>query len=189
MKLTRTVAGGTVLTLDEVKKHVEVEGTTAHDTQLTRLIAQATDFVEGPTGKLLALNSQTWEGRLDCFPSCIEIPIWPVISIDQIQYIDADGATQTLATSAWEADTYDNPATIRPVWGTTFPTTEKVYNAVTVTFTAGFSAVPEDIKGALLLLIGHWFENREDSVVGTIVSDTPKGFDAIIEKYAPRAIA
>lgn len=192
MKLTRTSAGAQVLTLDEVKKHVEVEGTTAHDAQLTRLIQQATDFVEGPTGKLLALNEQTWEMRLDRFCPYIQIPIWPIISVDQIQYVDLDGATQTLDAAVWEADVYDNPAMIRARSERSFPGTKWQFNAVTITFTAGWPAdpgVPEDLKGALLLLIGHWFDNREDSIVGTIVSKTPKGFDSIIEKYAPRAIA
>lgn len=41
----------------------------------------------------------------------------------------------------------------------------------------------DDITTAMLLLIGHWYENRESVVVGTIVADLPMAVEALISPY------
>lgn len=41
----------------------------------------------------------------------------------------------------------------------------------------------DDITTAMLLLIGHWFENRESVVVGTITSELPMAVQALISPY------
>ena len=53
----------------------------------------------------------------------------------------------------------------------------------------GDPAIPEegleftdDIKIAALLLIGHWYENREDSA-DVAVKNIPMGFNALISPY------
>lgn len=42
--------------------------------------------------------------------------------------------------------------------------------------------VTQDIKLALLLIIGHWYANREDTSVGEFKS-IPMGFKALLEPY------
>ena len=41
----------------------------------------------------------------------------------------------------------------------------------------------DDITTAMLLMIGHWFENRESVVVGTTTSELPMAVDALICPY------
>lgn len=41
----------------------------------------------------------------------------------------------------------------------------------------------DDITTAMLLLIGHWYANRESVVVGTITSEVPMAVDALIIPY------
>lgn len=41
----------------------------------------------------------------------------------------------------------------------------------------------DDITTAMLLLIGHWYANRESVVVGTITSEVPMAVDALICPY------
>lgn len=64
-----------------------------------------------------------------------------------------------------------------------------------VTYDAGFTAgtgdeweAPEDIKQAVLLLVGHWFENREAVVVGTITAEVKLGVDALIDGHIRVAV-
>ncbi|MBY5942774.1 head-tail connector protein [Halomonas sp. DP5N14-9] len=39
------------------------------------------------------------------------------------------------------------------------------------------------VRTAMLLLIGHWYENREAVVVGTITSEVPMAVEALIQPY------
>jgi hypothetical protein len=40
--------------------------------------------------------------------------------------------------------------------------------------------VPEFMLAALLLLIGHYYENREETVAGVTISTVPRAFDALV---------
>lgn len=44
-------------------------------------------------------------------------------------------------------------------------------------------AAPADIQQAVLLLVGHWFENRESVVVGTSAVEVPLSVQAILSAY------
>lgn len=41
----------------------------------------------------------------------------------------------------------------------------------------------DDLVTAMLLLIGGWYENRESITTGTIVTQTPLAFEALISPY------
>jgi uncharacterized phiE125 gp8 family phage protein len=60
-------------------------------------------------------------------------------------------------------------------------------DAVTIEFTAGYgaaaSAVPAEIKQAMYLMIGHWYENRESVNVGNIVNELPFAAQALLEPF------
>lgn len=43
--------------------------------------------------------------------------------------------------------------------------------------------IADDILLALMLLVGHWYENREPVNVGNIVTPFPFGFDSLLEPY------
>lgn len=186
MKLERTVEPSAPLTLVDVKSHLRVVHD-SDDAYITSLITSAADYIEGYHGSALALGSQTWAMYLDDFPAVVTIPIWPVQSVSSITYRDADGTTQAL--TDFDADEKGNPATITPNPGASFPQADGKFNSVTVTFTAGFTRVPGDLKQAMLLLIGHWYENREAVNVGNIVNEYPLAFEAILNKYAARGFA
>jgi hypothetical protein len=42
---------------------------------------------------------------------------------------------------------------------------------------------PADIKLAYLLIIGQFYENRSNIIVGTVVDDIPKGTEYILDQY------
>ena len=41
-------------------------------------------------------------------------------------------------------------------------------------------ALTDDVKQAILLLVGHWYANRESVVVGTISAEVPMGVPALL---------
>jgi hypothetical protein len=43
--------------------------------------------------------------------------------------------------------------------------------------------VPADLKEAVLLLAGHWYENREASLVGVTAVVIPFGVEAIVNEH------
>lgn len=43
--------------------------------------------------------------------------------------------------------------------------------------------IEDDILLALLLLVGHWYENREQVSVGNTVTSFPFGFESLLDPY------
>ena len=41
--------------------------------------------------------------------------------------------------------------------------------------------VPETVRHGLMLLIAHWYENRENELMGTISKNLPYGFEALMD--------
>ncbi|EPA6640343.1 TPA: head-tail connector protein [Serratia marcescens] len=41
----------------------------------------------------------------------------------------------------------------------------------------------DDVKAAMLLLIGHWYENRETVSVGQVATDIPFAAEALLQPY------
>lgn len=121
------------LEVAEAKLYARVTHTD-EDELFQALIQTARELVEG---RGIAIHTQTWELSLDRFPVCIRVPIAPLQSVTSITYTDADGASQVLASSGYTVDTRSRPARILPAYGTSWPATRAVPNAVIVKFVAG----------------------------------------------------
>lgn len=70
-------------------------------------------------------------------------------------------------------------------YGKSWPsTTLRPANAVCVTFVAGYgddsTDVPQKFRSAMLLLIGHLYENREAVVTGVVPTKVPIGVEALL---------
>lgn len=94
------------------------------------------------------------------------LPKPPLGAVSQISYFDPTTQVSTiLDPSKYLVDPYTVPARIMPSYGNVWPTTWEVLNAVTISYTAGFSAdgslVPESLKTAIRLLVAHWYAHRE----------------------------
>ena len=102
---------------------------------------------------------------LDRFPTLIISPPHPpLVSVTGIVYVDTDGADQTLGSSVYRVDTVNEPGRITLEYNQSWPSTREVTNAVTITYQAGYgkaAAVPDDVKAAIKLLVGHLYEHRE----------------------------
>jgi uncharacterized phiE125 gp8 family phage protein len=182
----RQVSGpnGSPVNLADVKHRIRVDiNTTAEDNDIQRMIDDAVARIDGPHGTGIVLMEQQWELRLDAFMPVIEIPLYPVLSIDSIKYDDRDGNEQTLSQSDYEADIHSNPARIIPAQD--WPETKDGMAVVRVTFTAGHSTadnIPADLKQAIYLTVGHDYAHRE-SVLTTRSYIVPEAVQAILDRY------
>lgn len=163
-------------TVSEVKDHLRIEeGVVEEDAYLASLVRAARVWAEGYTNR--SLLSQTWETRFDCFAREMFLPRFPLRSVTSVKYLDSTGTEQTVATSVYDVDTFTVPGRITLGYSQTWPTPRVVTHAVRITFVAGYgtngSDIPEDIRHAMLLLIGAWHENREPVIVGASVSALP----------------
>lgn len=177
------------VTLSEAKAHLRVDGTD-EDTLISSLIVAARQYAERYMRR--ALINQTWRYDADAFEDRIQLWPSPVSSISSVTYVDATGSTVTVSGSDYQADLAAEPAILTPsyaaaVWP--IPRASSL-GSVRVTFVAGYgasaSAVPTGIKQAILLLIGHWFANRE--VTSSKTSELPFAVSALLDNYQVPAL-
>ena len=178
------------ISLQEAKDHLRVTATD-EDALIESLITAARQTIEGRFGVIQrALITQTWDWTLDGFPSdstvALQVPFPPLQSVTSITYLDGDGASQTWSAAKYTVDAKSLIGRIIPAWDEDYPETRSVINAVTVRFAAGFGGaqqdVPMPIRQAMLLLIGHMYENRETHIMGVAVAELPT-VDRLLAPY------
>ena len=108
-------------------------------------------------------------------------------------YVDEAGALQTLEAERYQWRKGSFEARIRPAYGLSWPTVRRVFDAIRVTFTAGYAAtdadppsvdlVPSSLKTAMLMLISHWYEHRETVVIGQVQAEVEFGFNALVNRH------
>lgn len=128
-------------TLTQIKALIPINGTD-HDARITTLISALRMEAEQITGRSLATS--TWQIKLDEFPYEIRLLWPPIVSVESVEYVDADGATQTLSSSLYVVDSHNEPGWILPATDTEWPSTYDTANAVTVNYTAGYGATSPD---------------------------------------------
>lgn len=146
--------------------------------QVQEFLAAALARIEAFTER--ALLTQTWTLKLDgWWTGDLELPKPPLQSVTSIVYAtDAGTATATVSTDVYEVDTDSEPGRVRLKPNQVWPA--EPYdrpNCITITFVAGWAAatsVPADIRNAARLLLGHYDQNREAVVTGTIATMLPE---------------
>jgi uncharacterized phiE125 gp8 family phage protein len=168
MAVNQTVAPTSEpLTTAEAKAHLKVD-TSDEDTLIDAYVTAARGWCEQYLRRQLI--TATWELLLeDFYQESIPLPWAPLQSITSIVYTDSDGVSQTVSSSDYTVDIKSTPGQVYPVYGEYWPTPRAERNAVTITYVAGYgaaSAVPEEIRTAIRLLVGHYYEHRGDEGAG-----------------------
>jgi uncharacterized phiE125 gp8 family phage protein len=181
--------------LADAKTYLRVDGTN-EDSLIAGLIQAATDHVERVTRRTMIYT--TYRLKLDSFPDGpIELPRSPAVDITagatyaydmpSIDYFDQVGDEISLEKEVdYELDLTENPPCLQLPAMTYWPLTQAgKAKAVTVDFVAGYgptaATVPALLKQGILLLVGHWYENRE--AVGSVGSEMALAVDSILKIY------
>ena len=180
----KTGPTSTVISLAEAKTFLRIDSDYDDDnTYITSLINVATGVVEEFTRRRLV--TQTFNIFYDEFPSFIDLQIGDVASVTHIKYYDTDNSLQTLHPSNYDVDTKIRPGRIYQSETGDFPNTYERPNAVEVEFIVGgtSSDVPAPIVQAIYIIVGRYYENRQDVVMGTQVNELPLMVDHLLTPY------
>jgi phage conserved hypothetical protein, phiE125 gp8 family len=159
------------VSLPEAKAHLRVDAAD-DDSLITALITAAREYCEAFQNR--AYVTQAWQLWLDAWPegSEIRIPRPPLQAVNGVKYYGADNTEYVLPPADYFVDTRSEPGRIVLAYGKSWPSvTLRPANAVCVEFVAGYGGadkMPQRVKQAMYLLIGHWYEHREAVLTGSI---------------------
>lgn len=142
------------------------------DALIAQYMAAAKAWVERYTA-LVTEETELTQTFLE-FGDYLELSRGPVVELTEIAYTDTSGDPQTV-TGARLQGLLIYPPTAG------WPGTE-TYSTITVTYDAGYGGynpVPDELTSAQLLLIGHWYANREAVAVGDAANEIPFAVEAL----------
>lgn len=180
----KTGPATTAISLAEAKSFLRVDSDYDDDNAyITSLIGVATNVVEQFTRRRLI--TQTYNIYYDEFPPFMDLQVGNVASVTHVKYYDTDNTLQTLNTSEYDVDIRVKPGRIYQAEDGNFPSTYERANSVEVEFVVGSAAsdVEDAIKQAMYIVIGRYYENRQDVVMGTQVNELPLMVDHLLTPY------
>ncbi|EJC75558.1 phage conserved hypothetical protein, phiE125 gp8 family [Rhizobium leguminosarum bv. trifolii WSM2012] len=182
MGLRLKTAVAPIISTADAKAHLRVLHSD-DDAYIDGLIAAAGDWLFGENSWLgRPATASTWELTFASFPAgkiCIPKP--PLVSVDGVFYTPEDGGAEQEITD-FRTIGEGGSGYILPAKNADWPSTDGEPESVRIEFTAGYATLPASIKHAALLLIGHWYENREAATEAKL-SDIPMAVDALLMPY------
>jgi uncharacterized phiE125 gp8 family phage protein len=185
LQLLEAPAAAPVL-LAEVKAQLRIEHPD-DDLMIDRLIKTAVAYTDAKGALGHAMITQKWGQWVNSVPpQYVRLAMGPLIEVTAVQYYDIDGALQTDTLSNYEITGTDFTTLIGPKSGFNWPVTQDRADAIRIEYTAGYGAtsasVPETLRHAMMLLIGHWYDNRENTMMDEL-SNIPYGFDMLVDMH------
>lgn len=169
------------VTREEAKLHARVDGT-AEDATIDDLIVAARAEVENRTGR--ALVTQKWRIVKDGVPrsGVMKLSPAPIRSVDRVTLYGADGAPSIVDADSYDVDKYSSPGRLA-LCGCA---PGRAMNGIEVDVTCGYGApadVPAPLRQAVLMLVAHWFEQREAAALGAMSKAVDAGVAALTAPY------
>jgi uncharacterized phiE125 gp8 family phage protein len=174
------------ISLEDCRSHLEAQPyydsdvDPQDDHMILAWLAAAREYCEQFTG--LVIGEKTIEVALDEFPTgAVELPVGPLVSMTSVSI--GEGSDAEIDEVAYTVDDYSKPPRIVPV--TTWPTMTGATNAVKIRYVAGYGddsdslPLPFLLRAAMLLILGHLYENRENST-DKAMQTIPTGADALM---------
>lgn len=155
-----------VITTAEAKAHLRVTGS-ADDTYIDTLVSSATLWAQRYTGRLL--YTQTIIEYIDAFPCEREMPLhcYPITSV-VLKYYNEDDTLTTMSSSDYWVHTAKKPCSVEAK--DTWPATEQRAGAVRVEITGGDSTPLADVKHAIKIIVGHWYEQPDETSINVPIA-------------------
>lgn len=127
-------------------------GVTAAITETIRFRGFPLALANDPIGGTLTTLEQ-WNGTAWAAVPTTQYSVWN-------SFVFSEGSWETLTLTRFRA-TYQAGYTVDPLDADVWP-------------------APADVQQAVRLLVGHWFENRESVVVGTITAELKQGVELLL---------
>lgn len=186
MTLRRTVAPSVEpVSLAEAKAHLRVDGT-EEDALIASLISAAVEHFDGEGSLGRAMVSQTWAQYFKPTPYRPRLDKTPFIALVSVEYYDRDNALQTDTLSNYETWIDGDYVICKPKEGFDWPDAYDRPDAIKISYTAGYGAnasdVPAGLKQAILLTVGHWYEQRA-SISEATFKEVPMTAEALVNNY------
>lgn len=132
---------------------------TDQDAEIEIRVRAVTAEAEHITGR--SIINRTYEVTLPGFAEQIPLPSSPLAEVVSLKYLDAGGATQTLAASAYVVDLGILPGFVARAPGTNWPATKDHPQAVTLTVVCGYgpdeTTTPPAFKGYIVAKVREFF--------------------------------
>ena len=158
--------------LSEIKEHLNIHLTdNSKDSELKRLSKSAIEFTEKRIGSDISATSNVLEDY--CVYGCYYRIDEPNISISAISATTSTGEVSVI--TAYTIYKYHSYTLIK---FTTFINAE----ILRIVFTSGMSAIPEDLKSAILIKVGTLFDQDKNGFVQNTVYES-KAYERIISQY------
>lgn len=191
------------VTLADFKAHSKVE-VADDDAYITSLITAAREHLSTATGR--AMINETWTATLDDWPKAAPLHDWwdgvrdgalnsvaagyveitkaPFAAVTAVNLLDEDGTPTLWAASNYYTTQNHGFGRLTLRRGAVWPVRLRDTGGIQITFTAGYgaaaNAVPLVLRQGILMLMAHWYENREVIHVGGANAPMPAGLNAII---------
>lgn len=176
------------LTLAEARAHLRLDGGD-EDALLQALIVTARQHLERETG--LCLLSQSWRLYLDRWPAdgIVRILRSPLQTVQSIAVYDAGGAAAEVSLEDYLLDGAARPARL---WLRQRLAPGRAMNGIEIDFTAGYGEagtdVPDTLKRAMLLHVGHMFAFRGVISPEQQPAGIPDGYERLVGPFRMRGL-
>lgn len=176
------------VSLEEAQRQVR-SSSSLDDADLLSYVAAATHSCEAHCRRRFV--TQSWRQTFDRWPDkALVLAHPPLATVESVKYIDAAGDEQTLDESVYRMRAMETPGEIVLAYGQSWPTARAELDAIRVEFTCGFGAaadVPDEIKRAILMLVGTLYANHE-SVSPTQLVPVPHGVELLLGPWTVRRL-
>ena len=174
------------ISLSEAKAQLRVENSD-DDVIIARLINVAVAYtdVRGALGQ--AMITQKWGQWLPSNPpQSVPLTLGPVQAVNAVKYYDQDGALQTDDINNYQVFGTEFASKVGPKDGFSWPNAQDRQDAIKIEYEIGYgdtsSDVPDTIRHAMMMLIGHWYDNREQTGMDEL-SNVPFGYENLLNMH------
>lgn len=170
-------AGTPPVALGETKDHLRVTND-LEDGVISALIAAACDAVGEECGRVLA--SETWELADTGFSGDVLLPKSPVVALTSVKYY-LDGVLTTDTIGNYRLYSGDDYTSVGPIEGASWPMAQTRPDGTIIRFTTGYTTLPASLRHAVLLMVGHFYTNRE--ATGEAIVELPLAVKHLVGMY------
>lgn len=197
-----TDSTGEPLTTTEVRKHVR--GSTEDNTLIDMQTSAARQYCENFTHRSFLVQEfryslERWPWNDGSFTGRNEIQLPRPVNASStskplvVSFREEGNSTfTTLASTLYIVDIESEPGNIALKFGASWPTGAlESGQSVRVDFWSGSTAVAgvdESLKQSILLLAGHWYENRESVVTGTVSTRVQETLNALLSVHKIQSV-